>query len=279
MGNEKIPVNWYVVVSTGSDPIQPYLETFELLTEPKLLPFERDGQKLGKLTYSGFAAYEDYEGVLKETRELISVLTGTLRIRQGPAALSILNIVGVFEDSTEKKFPPHGRSIRVSWGIPILLRKPGSKPRPTTEQFMVEYIVRSGDPLVKDALSYMSNSPDFFGLFKILEVIRWDLGKGDMEKGYRLIWERGWATEERLKDFSFTANKAYRHWDEQRPAPKMDLQEARIMFSRIMEEQQRAAFEADNRRSALAAGTRPHAPKPPLPGAWKSGRRGPSSLL
>lgn len=67
---------------------------------------------------------------------------------------------------------------------------------------MVEYAVRSGDQLVKDALRYMSNSPDFFGLFKILEVICWDLGKGDKEKGYRLIWQRGWVTEDKLKDFS-----------------------------------------------------------------------------
>jgi hypothetical protein len=236
MADEQTPVDWYAVVSTGLDPIQPYLESFELLTEPKLLPIEQDGQQLGKLTYAGFAGYTDYESVLKEARELISVLTGTLRIRQGPAALSILNIVGVFEDGTEKQFPAHGRSVRGSWGMPTLVRSPESKPRPTTEQFMVKYVVHSGDRLVKDVLGYMSNSPDFCGLFKILEVIRWDLGKGDIEKGYSLVWERGWVTEEKLRDFSFTANKAHRHWDEKRPAPKMDLHEARIMFSRIIEE-------------------------------------------
>jgi hypothetical protein len=173
MADEKTPFDWYAIVSTGSDPIQPYLDCFELLTDPKLLPFEQDRQKLGKLTYSGFAGYTDYEGVLKEARELISVLTGTLRIRQGPSPISIVNIVGVFEDGREEKFPPHGRPIRVSLGMPTMVRKPGSKPRPTTEQFIVEYIVRSGDRLVKDVLGYMSNSPDFFGLFKILEVIRW----------------------------------------------------------------------------------------------------------
>jgi hypothetical protein len=234
---EKTPVHWYALVSTGSDRIQPYLDRFELLTDPRLLPFEQDGQKLGKLTYSGFAGYADYEGVLKEARELISVLTGTLRIRQGPGPLSIVNIVGIFDDGREEKFPPHGRPVRmVSWGMPTLTRMAGAKPQPTTEQLMVEYVVRSGDRLVKDVLDYMSNSPDFFGLFKILEVIRWDLGKGDIEKGYPVVWERGWVTEERLRDFSFTANKAHRHWDEKRPAPKMDLQEARIMFSRIIEE-------------------------------------------
>jgi hypothetical protein len=236
MADEKTPVNWFAVVTTAPHSIQPYLDRFELLTDPRLLPFEQDGQNLGKLIYSGFAGYSDYEGVLKEARELISVLTGTLRIRQGPGPLSIVNIVGIFDDGRKEKFPPHGRPRTASWGIPTITRKPGAKPRPTTEQFMVEYVVRSGDRLVKDVLAYMSNSPDFFGLFKILEVIRWDLGKGDIEKGYPLVWERGWVTEEKLRDFSFTANKAHRHWDEKRPAPKMDLQEARIMFSRIIEE-------------------------------------------
>jgi hypothetical protein len=162
MADEKAPVNWYAVVTTASHSIQRYLDRFELLTDPRLLPFEQDGQTLGKLTYSGFAEYADYEGVLKEARELISVLTGTLRIRQGPDPLSIVNIVGIFEDGREEKFPPHGRSIRGSWGMPTLIRHPGAKPRPTPEQFMVEYVIRSGDPLVKDVLRYMSRSPDFF---------------------------------------------------------------------------------------------------------------------
>ena len=90
MAEEKIPVNWYAVVETEPHSIEPYLATFELLAEPQLLPFEQDGRKLGKLTSSGFAGYADYEGVLKEARELISVLTGTLRIRQGPGPLSII---------------------------------------------------------------------------------------------------------------------------------------------------------------------------------------------
>lgn len=236
MADEKTPGNWYAVASTGSDPIQPYLDRFELLTEPRLLPLEQDGQKLGKLIYSGFAGYADYEDVLKEARELISVLTGTLRIRQGPAPLSIVNIVGIFDDGQEEKFPPYGRPRSASWGMPTLTRKPGAKPRPTIEQFVVEYVIRSGDPIVKDVLRYMSRSPDFFDLFKVLEVIGWDLGKGSKSKGYRRIRERGWVTKKRLKEFQLTADKTYRHWDKHHPAPQMDLQEARIMFSRIIEE-------------------------------------------
>ena len=64
MVDEMIPVNWYAVVGTGPHSIEPYLVTLELLADPRLLPFQQDGQKLGKLIYSGFAGYEDYEGVL-----------------------------------------------------------------------------------------------------------------------------------------------------------------------------------------------------------------------
>jgi hypothetical protein len=206
------------------------------MRDPQLLPLELDGQKLGKLTYSGFAAHEDYEDVLKETRELISLLTGTLRIRWEPGAISIINIVGVFEDGREEKFPPHGRPRRATWGTGYVTRKPGSRPRPTTEQLMVEYTVRSGDPLVKDALRYMSSAPDFFGLYKVLEVIVWAMGEGSQSKGYRLIRERGWVDQAKLKDFRLTAEKTYRHWDKDHPAARMDLLEARIICSRIIEE-------------------------------------------
>jgi hypothetical protein len=72
-----------------------------------------------------------------------------------------VNIVGIFDDGREEKFPPHGRP-----GMPTLTRKPGAKPLPMTEQLMVEYVVRSGDRLVKNVLDYMSNSPDFFWPFQ-----------------------------------------------------------------------------------------------------------------
>jgi len=67
-------------------------------------------------------------------------------------------------------------------------------------------------------------------------VIGWDMGKGSKSKGYRCIQERGWVTKKRLKEFQLTADKTHRHWDKDHPAPQMDLQEARIMFSRIIEE-------------------------------------------
>ena len=203
------------------------------MKDPRLEPLDVNGQKFGKLTYSAFDDYVDYEGVLHETRELVALLTGTLRISQGPGPLSIVNIIGVFEDGREEKFPPYGRPVGISLDLvhTVSVRKPGVAPRPTTEQYIMEYVIRSGNRRVKDVLHYLSNPPDIFNLYKILEVISKDLGKGSKKKGFSLIEERGWATEKDLKAFKNTA-EFHRHWDQ--PAPQMNLQEAVIMSIRII---------------------------------------------
>jgi len=194
MANENVPLSWYAILKAG--PIQPYLDMFELMMDPRLEPLDVNGQKYGKLTYSGFDRYVDYEGVLHETQELVSLLTGTLRIRQGPGPLAIVNIMRVFADGREEKFPPHGRPVRLVLDLvsAFSVRKPGIEPRPTFEQYIMEHVIRSDDRLVRDVLHYLANPPDFFNLYKILEVISLDLGNGSKPEGFSLIEKRGWAT-------------------------------------------------------------------------------------
>jgi hypothetical protein len=98
----------------------------------------------------------------------------------------------------------------------------------------MEYVIRSGNQRVKDVLHYLSNPTDFFNLYKILEVITKDLGKSSKNKGYRLIEKRGWAPKKDLDAFDYTANNVHRHWNENRPAPRMNLQEAVIMSRQIV---------------------------------------------
>jgi len=112
--------------------------------------------------------------------------------------------------------------------------QPGFAPRPTTEQYIMEYVIRSGNQRVKDVLHYLSNPPDFFNLYKILEMIPKDLGKGSKNKGFSLIKKRGWAIKKDLDAFNNTANNVHRHWKENRPAPEMNLQEAVLMSRRII---------------------------------------------
>jgi hypothetical protein len=236
MADKNVPFSWYAILNTDS--IQPYLDMFELMKDPRLERLDVSGQQFGKLTYSAFDRDADYEVVLYETQGLVALLTGTLRIRQGgPGPLSIVNIIGVFEDGREEKFPPHGRPVRIDLDLvnTFILRMPGAAPRPTTEQYIMEYVIRSGNRRVKDVLHYLSNPPDFFNLYKILEVITKDLGKGSKNKGFSLIKKRGWAIKKDLDAFNNTANNVHRHWKENRPAPKMNLQEAVLMSRRIIE--------------------------------------------
>jgi hypothetical protein len=81
MADENVPLSWYAILNGN---IQPYLDEFEFMKDPRLEPLDVNGRKCGKLTYSAFDGYVDYEGVLHETQELVALLTGTLRISQGP---------------------------------------------------------------------------------------------------------------------------------------------------------------------------------------------------
>jgi hypothetical protein len=211
MADKNVPLSWYAILIAG----EPYFDMFELMKDPRLEPVDINGQRFGKLTYSAFDDYEDYERVLHETQELVALLTGTLRISQGSG-------------------PPR---ISLDFVNMISVRNPASTPHPTTEQYIMEYVIRSGNQRVKDVLHYLSNPPDFFNLYKILEVITKDLGKGSKgskHKAYSLIEKRGWATKTDLDAFDYTANNVHRHWKENRTAPRMNLQEAVIMSRRII---------------------------------------------
>jgi hypothetical protein len=156
MSHKNVPLSWYAILNNS---ILQYLDMFELMKDPRLERLDVSGQQFGKLTYSAFDRHADYEVVLYETQELVALLTGTLRIRQGPGPFSIVNIVGVFEDGREEKFPPHGRPVRICLDLvnTVILRMPGAAPRPTTEQYIMEYVIRSGNQRVKDVLHYLSN--------------------------------------------------------------------------------------------------------------------------
>jgi hypothetical protein len=231
MADRNVPLSWYAILNAE----QPFFDMFELMRDPRLEPLDVNGQKFGKLTYSAFDDYEDYEEVLHETQELVALLTGTLRISQGPGPLSIVNIIGVFEGGREKTFPPYGGPAAINLGLvnAIKTRQPGIVPHPTFEQYVMEYVLHSGNPRVKDVLNYLSYPPDFFHLYKILEVISKDMGNGDKKRGFDLIENRGWATNTELGAFK-NAAEYHRHWDH--PAPQMKLQEAVLMCRRIIKE-------------------------------------------
>jgi len=121
--SEALLGSWYAVLNAELNNMQPYLDMFKLMENPRLEPLDFNGQKFGKLTYSAFEGCTDYEEVLRETRMLISILTGAMRIKWEPGHLFVVNIVRVFEDGREEKLPPHGRPVRIELGMGYVVRK------------------------------------------------------------------------------------------------------------------------------------------------------------
>jgi hypothetical protein len=92
----------------------------------------------------------------------------------------------------------------------------------------------SGKVLVANVLHLLALSPDWFGLYKALEVVRYDLntiaGKRD---GDKFIVDRGWATNDELEAFNTNALH-HRHWKREVLPTPMDIIDARQLVGRII---------------------------------------------
>jgi hypothetical protein len=236
----RIPEHWYVIFSGWLDP---YLTNFAAMQDPSLERLEAEGPKLAKLVSSSFSNLTDYEEVLNNARDMVQLITGAMNINQDPGPLEIVNVVGVDRDGSTKKYPPHGRSTRGDFGIGTITGwVEGATPRATFEQSVVLFARRSGNTLVTDVLRFLALSPDWFGLYKALEIVRFDLNnaegkKTDMRKGKKsgnkFIVANGWATKDELSAFHTTA-EWHRHWKREALPTAMNIIDARQLVGRII---------------------------------------------
>jgi hypothetical protein len=207
--------HWYVIVSGWIDP---YLDNFSTLQDPSLERLAGENGRLAKLTSSSFSALADYEEVLSEARRWVHLITGAVHIRQDPGPLEIVNVIEVFDDGTTKKHPPHVRDLRIMLGIPTFTRNPAAAAwnqgvtRQSFEERVVLFARQSDNPYVADVLRFLSLSPDWFGLYKALEVVKFDLNVVEGKRaGDEIIVAREWATTDQLEAFKITADY-HRHW-------------------------------------------------------------------
>jgi hypothetical protein len=164
------------------------------------------------------------------------MITGAMKIKQNPSKLEIVNIVGVFEDGTTKKYPPWGPPTSVRFGLVTGVGKEGAKPRITFELSVVLFAHQSGNPLVGDVLRYFARSPDWFDLYSIMQIVRLDLNKtGRKKAGDTLICNRKWADDHELDAFNRTVQH-HRHPLVPLPKGPMDLIDARRLVGRIVEQ-------------------------------------------
>jgi hypothetical protein len=96
---------------------------------------------------------------------------------------------------------------------------------------VVHFARRSGNTLVTDVLRFLALSPDWFGLYKALEIVRFDLNNAEGKKkgkksGSKFIVANGWATKVELSAFHTTA-EWHRHWKREALPTPMDIIDAR----------------------------------------------------
>jgi len=189
------------------------------------------GRKFGKLTSSRFNGLIDVDEALNMVYPITDVLTGVLRIHEAPSGLSVHRMIAIYADGTEWEHKP---SVTVSFDLDNLtLTRLGRKgpPRLTVEQFIAEYALKSQDRHVLDVLGYLSlGRPDFYTLYKIYEVIAADLSP----KGRDKIRKAAWVPRKQFDEFLSTANESHRHWNINKPPPRMRLAEARQIMGRII---------------------------------------------
>ena len=173
----------------------------------------------GDTSTSSFSGLTDYEEVLSDARRWVHLIAGAMHIRQDPGPLEIVNVVEVLDDGTTKKHPPHVRPVGIMLGIPTFTRNPAAAAwnegvwRQSFEEIVVLFARQSNNPYVADVLRFLSLPPDWFALYKALEVVRFDLNEVEGRRaGGEVIVNKGWATTDQLEAFGITAEYHHRHW-------------------------------------------------------------------
>src|SRR6266446_2572679 len=121
-----------------------------------------EGPDSAMLSSSTFSGLLDYKQVLTEARELTEIMTGAMKVQQGPANLVLRNIVGIHADGTCEKFPPYGPavSVRISARHVFTWIEKGQV-KDTFEKSVVLFALRSANPYVREVLREFARSDDW----------------------------------------------------------------------------------------------------------------------
>jgi hypothetical protein len=234
MNEARVPEAWYAVVSNGW--LISYLDHYRAMQDPSLEPMPSEGPDCAKLSSSTFGAFTDYEEVLGEARKLAEIMTGAMKVQQGPGNLVLKNIVGVHSDGSIERFPPYGRavSMRLSRRHTQRFIQEGAV-KETLEKSIVLFALRCKNPNVQEVLRSFAQSDDWFGLYRIMEAIRFDLNLRDRKKdGRQKMVQRGWATDAELDLFDRTVD-SYRHRRSRQIEPRpMYLDEAQHLVGSVV---------------------------------------------
>jgi hypothetical protein len=227
---EKAVQSWYAVVTSRS--LRSYLDHYRAMQDPTLEPAPAEGnQSCAKLSSSTFNKFTDHEEVFLEAQRIAEIMTGAMKVRQGPENLRARYVAAVYADGAIKEFrrPTRGRfGTRVTFSF----TKEGQVEE-TLEKAITLFALRCDNPYVQEVLRTFAQSDDWSGLYRIMETVRGEINKhhgGRNGKKKMVKW--GWVSEPDLTAFNRTVD-SYRHRD--KPTGTMHLDDAQNLVGRIVE--------------------------------------------
>jgi hypothetical protein len=200
---EKVVQSWYAVVTSRS--LRSYLDHYRAMQDPALELTPAEGPECARLSSSTFTEFTDHEEVLREAQRIAEIMTGAMKVRQGPENLVARYVAAVYADGAIEEFrrPTRGRfGTRVTF----FFTEEGQV-QETLEKAITLFALRCDNPYVQEVLRTFAQSDDWSGLYRIMERVRREInehhgGRNGREK--MVQW--GWVSEPDL-----TAFDRYRH--------------------------------------------------------------------
>jgi len=235
------PSSWYVVVTAEGEPgLEAYYNFYDAMNDPKLERMEDTNSPRAKLTYSGLDGLKHVDDVVPVVVDVMTTMTGVLRMQQDPAPLALVHIVAVHESGEEDQYIPKAPfPMQPEYAVPTEFGRTGEAHR-TIEQIMVERTLLLNDEHIRRVFRYMNRVMDYPTLFKVVEVICYDLGnptlktKARINDGRRRLKKQKWVEDERLTAFFTVVNYLERHFNPEPSPSHMGLGEAHSLVGVIV---------------------------------------------
>lgn len=203
------------------------------LQSPELL-LEKDGESVF-LTSSRFEAMTSRDDVMALAQRALALIEAAARLAGvRPMPIQANRVEEQTTDGPRSTTYVHALSMSAVIGLPTPTIVIGGQPPPPPLAIPVEVGLR--DSRAARALEFFAREPNWYDLYKVLDVIEEDVG------GEKALANKGWVSRSELKRFTATANNLATLGPDARhaidawkpPASPMTLDDAVSTIGRIL---------------------------------------------
>jgi hypothetical protein len=251
--NPKLADKWFITLSGDSNDLTNLAKTFK---SPELSVVERSGEKT--LESSDFNDTDTAATISEKATTIVSQLNGARRLALGSLTPVKFTVHKLREDGVREIFLSGRFEVlpRMTGAIRVANADGTFQEISDTDPILSWMLLARSDAKVAAILKQLNVSDwsSWVNLYRMLEIVASDQGSGKV--GLQAIVSQGWATEDDLLRFRYTANsfkeiaEEARHGDESATHPPnpiptpMTRQEARLLVERILHHWLRAKDKA-----------------------------------